>query len=174
LEACEQAQISTYVTPRLGTSGQGRHGAKVFSKQDFRYDSLSDTYQCPSGQRLRKASTSQHYRKQRHIYYNTTACAGCALKAQCTMHRYRKIARLTNEDVLERAAQRVRTHPEIMRRRKAIVEHCFAAMKSGGFSEFVLRGLEKVKAELSLSAIAYNFKRAVNAVGLQTLHRGLA
>jgi transposase len=173
LEACEKAQITTYVPTGLGTSGQSGQGRRVFAKQEFGYDPGNDTYQCPAGQRLVKHSTVQHYRKQRSIYYNIKACAGCALKAQCTTHRYRKIARLTNEAVIERAEQRVRAHPEIMRRRKAIVEHCFATMKSWGFGEFVMRGLDKVRAEFSLVALAYNLKRAINAVGSQTLHQGL-
>lgn len=174
LEACEQAQITTYVGAGVGTSGRSRGGARVFAKQDFHYDALSNTYRCPAGQSLARRSTVQHYRKERHIYYNTRACAGCALKTQCTTHRYRKIARLTNEDVIERVAQRVCSHPEIMRRRKALVEHCFATMKNWGFGEFLLRGLDKVRAELSLTAFSYNFKRALSAVGVQALQRALA
>ena len=67
-------------------------------------------------------------------------------------------------------AERVAAHPEIMRRRKAIIEHVFGTIKRGmGFTYFLCRGFKKVGAELSLTVLAYNLKRAINLLGVGKL-----
>jgi hypothetical protein len=38
---------------------------------------------------------------------------------------------------------------------------------------FLMRGLEKVRAEFSLTALAYNLRRAINLVGVQGLIRAV-
>ena len=59
-------------------------------------------------------------------------------------------------------AARVAAHPEILRARKGIIEHCFGTLKRGwGFDHFLCRGLRKVGVEMSLAALAYNLKRAI-------------
>jgi hypothetical protein len=53
--------------------------------------------------------------------------------------------------------ERVAAHPEKLQQRKKMVEHPFGTLKHGwGHSHFPMCGLKKVRAELSLSALAYN------------------
>ena len=69
----------------------------------------------------------------------------------------RRISRSANEHVLEQMNARVAAHPEILRKRKAIVEHPFGTIKRWmNQAYFLMRGLAKVRAEFSLSALAYN------------------
>jgi hypothetical protein len=50
-----------------------------------------------------------------------------------------------DEDVLERMARRLKSHPEKMRQRSQLVEHPFGTMKRGmNQGYFLLRGLKKV------------------------------
>ena len=57
-------------------------------------------------------------------------CKSCPLKAKCTRNKEnRTITRLASEEVQERMAERVAANPQIMRRRKAIIEHCFGTIK---------------------------------------------
>ena len=66
--------------------------------------------------------------------------------------------------------QRVRANPQIMRKRKAIIEHVFGTIKrSLGYDYFLCRGNHKVATEVNLTMLAYNFKRACNLVGVQKL-----
>jgi Transposase DDE domain len=54
-------------------------------------------------------------------------------------------------------AERLAARPEILQVRRETVEHPFGSIKqwmNQGY--FLLRGLEKVRAELSLTALAYN------------------
>ncbi|HWY78061.1 MAG TPA: hypothetical protein VN281_20770 [Verrucomicrobiae bacterium] len=60
-------------------------------------------------------------------------------------------------------------HPEKLAKRKALIEHCWGTMKwilGGGF---LLKGLNKVVAEVSPAHFVYNFKRAMNVLGLRKL-----
>jgi hypothetical protein len=62
---------------------------------------------------------------------------------------------------------RNRLHPEKPKRRKEIVEHPFGtsnrSIKQG---YFLMRGLEKVKAEMSLTGTTHNIKRVLNILGV--------
>ena len=56
--------------------------------------------------------------------------------------------------------------------RKSTVEHPFGTMKrSLGFTYFLHRGLNAVRTEASLFAMAYNFKRLVNISNIKDIIR---
>ena len=70
---------------------------------------------------------------------------------------------------------RVASNPELMRRRKAIVEHPFGTIKRWmNQAYFLMRGLDNVRAEFSLSALAYNLKRVLRIVGVPELLKAIA
>lgn len=102
-------------------------------------------------------------------YVNGPACRVCALRGQCTKD-VRRIERWEKEALMERVAGRVAAHPEIIRRRKALVEHPFGTIKFWWHQGALLtRGRRLVQAELSLSALAYNLRRALAVLGLKGL-----
>jgi IS5 family transposase len=169
LEQCEQAGIQTFVPESGKTSGRSTGGREVFPKEQFIYDPTTDSYRCPAGQTLSRGFVSQSKGKDRVLYYNVRACVDCALKAQCTSGRNRAIGRRLNEEVVERQAQRLKAHPEIMPQRKAIVEHVFGTLRHWGHDRFLMRGLAKVQAEFSLSALTYNLRRLLNLFAVDAL-----
>ena len=95
----------------------------------------------------------------------------CPLKAKCTRNKEnRTITRLAAEEVQERMAERLAANPQIMRRRKAIIEHCFGTIKrSLGYDYFLCRGMRHVTTEVTLTVLAYNLKRACNLIGVKNL-----
>src|SRR5207244_2266503 len=111
--------------------------------------------------------------KDRAAYYNVAACQRCRLKTQCTTGRFRSIARRLNEAVAERQVERLKKHPEMMKRRREIVEHVFGTLRNWGHDEFLMRGLDKVRAEFNLSALVYNLRRVLNVVDFKTLMEGV-
>lgn len=169
LESCEKASIETYVPDTGKTSGRSTGGKPVFPKEQFIYDRASDSYRCPAGQTLNRGVVSKCKGKERAIYYNVAACSQCSLKTQCTLGRYRAIARRLNETVVERAAQRLEKYPQILARRKEIVEHVFGTLRNWGHDHFLTKGLPKVKAEFSLSALTYNLRRVLNLFSVEQL-----
>ena len=65
---------------------------------------------------------------------------------------------------------RLAQHPSILDRRREAVEHPFGTIKQWmNQGAFLMRGLEKVRAEFSLTALAYNLRRVLNIVGLPNL-----
>ena len=169
LEACEKAGIETYVADKGQRSGQTNAGQRVFSKERFRYDPVSDAYYCPAGQRLSRGYEHRYRGKDVVRYYNGRACRECSLKGQCTHSLMRMISRRKNEAVVERQKQRMVARPEMARRRKSIVEHVFGSLRNWGHDRFLMRGLENVRAEFSLSALAYNLRQVLNLLDVPTL-----
>jgi hypothetical protein len=55
--------------------------------------------------------------------------------------------------------------PEVLDRRRETVERPFGSIKQWmNRGAFLMRGLKKVRAEFSLTAIAYNLRRVLNIV----------
>jgi len=78
----------------------------------------------------------------------------------------RSVPRLENEAVLDRMAERLKARPEILDRRREVVEHPFGSIKQWMYQgAFLMRGLANVRAEFSLTALAYNLRRALNILG---------
>jgi transposase len=167
LKRCEEAGITTYVSKPLVSKNTARG---LFGKEKFVYEADGDCYRCPAKERLDfRFETQEGDKKFR--YYWTKACPGCALKAQCTTDpRFHRIKRWEHEAVLERIEQRVNANTVILKLRKQLVEHPFGTIKFWNDQRhFLMRGLEKVKAEFSLSTLAYDIKRALNIVGVRGL-----
>jgi len=167
LKRCEEAGITTYVSKPIVSKNTARG---LFGKEKFVYEAERDGYRCPAQELLSFRFESQEGDKKLR-YYWTTACPGCALKAQCTTDsRFHRIKRWEHEAVVERLEQRVKANPMILKLRKQLVEHPFGTIKFWNDQRhFLMRGLEKVRAEFSLSTLAYDIKRALNIVGTRGL-----
>jgi hypothetical protein len=163
IAAIEREGIRAYVP--LSAVG---HRPGLFRDTDFVYDPATDTYRCPGHQALR--FISQCDRTRRRIYEApATACAACALRAQCTTSRRgRRVGRSLDEDYLERVREHHTTEPyaKAMRKRKVWVEPLFAEAKDWhGLRRFRLRGLPKVNIEAQLVAAGQNLKRLLSRRG---------
>jgi len=167
VKQCAQAGITTYV-PKPITSVNRKRG--LFTKQDFSYETGKDCYVCPAGAEL-------HYRYEsfeqgRLIrYYTTSQCLACPLKSQCTTNvRGRRITRWVDEKFMDEMARRVRARPEVLRRRQQLSEPPFGTIKRAmNQGYFLMKGLDKVGAEMSLTVLSYNLKRAINILGVPKL-----
>jgi transposase len=169
LEACEAVGVETFVPAHGKTKPQGKEGQILFAKDRFRYDEKIDAYCCPGGQTLPRTTQDYNHGKKRHVYYNYAACRKCGLRAQCTLAAYRKIIRRTNESVMERAFQRVVARPDLVARRKEIVEHVIGTFRNWNYDKFLTKGLDNVRTEFSLSALAYNLRRVVGMMRVDQL-----
>ncbi len=164
---CEQHGITAYV-PKADTSANTKQG--LYGKSRFTYDGQKDVYVCPAGAVLTyRFSTEEKGRQLR--YYRARGCKGCALKPRCTRNKAnRTITREQDEAVMDAMAARVKAHPEKLKLRKQLCEHPFGTIKRFfGYTYFLVKGLEKVRAEWSLITLAYNLKRVLNLVSLEQL-----
>ncbi len=172
IEACEKAGIEPYVPrPQRGPSVK----AGLFRKDEFRYDADEDSYICPAGQRLHPYSSSLLRGLKKINYVNKLACDDCAIRSRCTRGPFRAVSRLENEAVLDRMQARLAKRPDVLDRRRETVEHPFGSIKQWmNQGAFLMRGLEKVRAEFSLTALAYNLRRVLNLVEFRVLMTALA
>jgi len=168
LEKCEQGGIETLV-PNSSIRELGKGSKEIFSKKQFQYKAPEDIYQCPGNQTLKLERQDTNHGKKRLLYFNRQACENCALRSQCTTGLYRVITRRTNEAVVERAAERVVARADLVAARKEIVEHVFGRLRNWTHDLFLLRGLAKVRAEFSLSALVYNLRRVLKVVSMPRL-----
>jgi transposase len=167
IEACEKAGMEPYVPrPQRGPSVR----AGFFRKDEFKYDPETDSYTCPAGQRLTPYSSSALRQLKKINYANRKACRDCPLRARCTDNQFRTVSRLENEAVLDRMRERLAKRPEVLNQRRETVEHPFGSIKQWmNQGAFLMRGLEKVRAEFSLTALAYNIRRVLNLIAFDKL-----
>jgi transposase len=167
-QRCEADGI-TAIVPRADTVNT--EGKQYFSRDRFTYDAGSDTWQCPAGETLTCHEVSHTEQKKK---YWSNACAGCALKPQCTGAAKRLIVRHFYEDARDAMHQRAVSEPKWMANRREMVEHPFGTIKwLMGYPRFLVRGLKKAKAELALAILSYNLKRVINILGVAAVLRAL-
>src|SRR6185437_2897581 len=164
---CVDRGITPFIA-RADTSANTAQG--LFGKSKFHYDEQKDVYVCPAGQPL--TYRFETYELGRGLrYYRARGCKDCALKKQCTRNKSnRTLTREENEHLMEAMAARVKAQPQKMKLRKQLCEHPFGTIKRAlGYDHFLLKGLEKVRAEWSLITLIYNLKRVLNLVSFEKL-----
>lgn len=162
--ACHEAGIRALVPPTK-TSNAKANGR--FDKADFIYDPEKNEYRCPAGEALIWRFSSVEKGMTNHRYWSSN-CKGCPLKDKCTPSAQRRVTRWEHQDVLDDMQARLEQTPDAMRIRRSTVEHPFATLKAWmGSTHFLTKGLERVKVEMSLHVLAYNFSRLLTLLGMK-------
>ena len=164
---CVEQNLTPYI-PKSDTSANTARG--LYGKSQFKHDAAKDVYVCPAGAELTYRFAT--YELGRELkYYRATGCKTCALKNRCTRNKAnRTITREENEHLMEAMAARMRAQPHKFKLRKTLAEHPFGTIKRWfGYTHFLLKGLEKVRCEWSLTTLAYNLKRVLNLVSFEKL-----
>ena len=182
LSSCEKNGIITLVAFKEARR-QSPVPTQDYYLDRFCYNQELDEYICPKGEVLKtngsiyKKSTVCEKRKNPTPYtvkhYKTNACMQCEVKSLCTNNKYgRLVERNEYAEVVARNNQRVIEQQEAYRMRQAIVEHPFGTIKRAwGYTYTLLKGLEKVKAEMGLIFTVYNLRRAVSILSVPELLR---
>jgi len=143
-----------------------------FDISNFKYDHGQDCFICPAGKVLKYRNTEE--KKRRKVYrVKRSVCQQCQHFGVCTTSKIgRKVTRLLKEDLrqkLERQYQQTDSQ-EIYKLRKQKVELPFGHMKYNlHVSGFLLRGLDGVKAEMSILSNCFNIARMISIIGVQGL-----
>lgn len=169
LMKCEKEHITTYVAKQASTNGTN---VREFYPDKFKYDQEKDIYICPCNQVLRFRRISEG----RSRYANFEACSKCKSKDQCTKSKKgREISRAKNQDFLDIVDSRTAENKDKYRQRQELIEHIFGTVKramNAGY--FLTKKIESVRAEASLTFLAYNLKRVINILGIKEILRRLA
>lgn len=174
LKECVKNGITPYVAKQTYSNGTGD---KDFYADKFKYDKENDFYICPAGEILRRGRTRRN-RKQGVIgydYRNYEACRNCPFKDKCTRSkRGRTIFRHVDQGFLDSIDLQTEANIEKYKLRQMIVEHPFGTIKRSWQSYYFLtRGKKAVTAEVALTYLAYNLRRAINILGTEEILRRL-
>jgi transposase len=133
-----------------------------YKKYEYVYDEFYDCYLCPQNQVLKYSTTNRDgYREYKS---NPAICKSCPTLSSCTLSKtYQKtITRHIWEDYVEQAdhIRYVPKYKEIYRQRKETIERVFAdAKEKHGMRYTRLRGLQKVKMQITLTFACMNLKK---------------
>ena len=161
LEKCKESGIKAIVARQKTVS---KTGNPDYAKDKFIYDKEKDTYICPQGSTLKNSSRKD---SRNQLYRNIKACIECEYKDECTSNkRGRTVRRREYQGIYDEVDKRTIENKELYRQRQMMVEHPFGTIKRGlGFTYFLTRGNEGVKAESFMHFLIYNLKRVINIIG---------
>lgn len=166
----EQKGIENYMKfPLYHKEQTRRYRNNPFNKDNFSYNSQTDTYSCPEDRQLSFKGIKKDKNKNGFIshsrLYECEDCSRCPFTDKCKKSLDNNRTILMNEK-LERYKQLMRTNlrteegNKLKRRRGQEVESCFGDLKMNqGFRRFGLRGKEKVKTEAGILMISHNLRK---------------
>ena len=144
----------------------------------------NDYVVCPMGQKLRKKSVNNGKIR----YANKAACKKCL--NPCTKSEFKTVDFKPGQTVVKGKNEKMLTRKEIkkpknvivhfkpdekiIKIRKCIVEHPFGTVKRWNDGSYLLmKGKIKATADLALSFLGYNMKRAINILGVKGIMANL-
>lgn len=140
---------------------KARGRSEFFGEDQFAYDSETDSYLCPAGQRLRRLQ----YRPDKHAWrYAAEAkvCTACALRSQCTRAKGgRLIHRIDQKAKVEAGRGQACSRQALSdrKRRRHLMEGSFAdAANNHGFKKSRWRRLWRQRIQNSLIAACQNLR----------------
>src|SRR3989337_827742 len=167
-EYLEQREIDGYVPDsnfQQYKSGEYEKEENRYHYSNFKYDSASDSYVCPEGKRLtywKTRTNKTDSRQWNHKVYKGPECGACQKRSLCTKAKVRELLIDIREPLLKRMREKLVSEEGRLKyfMRHYIIEPIFGHLKFNvGYRNFLLRGLEKVRAEFKLMCIGWNLKK---------------
>ena len=147
----------------LPVTRTGRVPDERFHRDSFRYDESTDSYICPSGERLRYQRSRKRRGTTIKVYRgSSSSCGNCDRRKSCTRDRVRRLEISEHYGYEQEMKAKLGTAEgkKTYSRRKHMVEPVFGNIKFNlGYVRFSLRRLAKVRGEFLLMCIAHNLKK---------------
>lgn len=147
----------------------------------FIYHVGDDTYTCPQGKTLFTNGNWYIKSKQRYIYYvkhyKTIACSNCPALSLCTKNKKgRLIERSEYQPYIEQNKQNIEAHPDVYKKRQAIIEHTYGIIKRqwGFYFISTKKGIKHASADVGLMFTALNLRRLINIIDKNLFKKFLA
>jgi transposase len=170
-ELLADREIENYMKfPSYHAEQKKNYSKRIFLKENFTYDSLTDSYRCPNEKQLifKKEYTDTNKRGYESVIkqYECTDCTGCRFYQQCCKSTEGGNRTIQINEKLNKYKQQARENLgtqqgiELKKQRSIEIESCFGDIKHNmGFRRFHLRGLKKVKTEITMVAMAHNIRK---------------
>jgi transposase len=183
LENLNQADINIVVSPDAENKKirkdkeSDKIPAEGFEQKDFNFDKEKDVFVCPQGHELKKTNhtprVDRHGKDVDEYKCDSQTCNSCPQKSLCTNSKNgRMIKASVNKEAMMAylASMKTDENKALIRKRKELVEHPFGTIKrTFGYTHFLMKGLDKAKAEFSFICFVYNLKRVLNIVPIERL-----
>jgi transposase len=169
-EYLQQNNINSYVKYNHFDNEQKSNTdeKKPFSAEKLHYNKERDCYYCPMGQRMDNIGTTDRSTlrgfKQTITRYQAKNCEGCPLRGACHKSKDNRIIEVNHnlQALKKKSKENLLSEQGIYHRKKrgVDVEPVFGNIKyNHHFKRFMLRGIEKVRIEMGLLAIAHNLRK---------------
>lgn len=171
-ELLEAKDIDNYLKfPSFYNESKRKYQKDPFVKDNFNYDALTDTYTCPNSRLLilKQVTIQTHKRtgyKSTIKIYECENCTQCPFYSQCCKSEKEKNRIIKVNEKLESYKQQARQNLKsekgiaLRKQRGVEIESCFGDIKHNmGFRRFHVRGIQKVKAEWTIVAMAHNLRK---------------
>jgi transposase len=145
------------------------------SEKCFILNEKAESVTCPEGKILNKSAYLENKSATRFV--SRSACSNCNEK--CTTSKFKQVdlkdgqktLYLKNPNFTERKVRiKLKLDKEKLKKRKCVVEHPFGTIKRWCDGSYILmKSKIKANADLSLSFLAYNMKRAIKIIGVERL-----
>jgi len=164
--------IRLMVAKRASCNKISNKVSNKFDLSNFKYDRVKDCFICPAGEMLNYRFTE--IKKRRKIYRaGNSVCKACQYFGVCTKaDNGRKVMRLLKEDLCKKLEQQYQQPDSqaIYSKRKLKCELPFGHIKHNlKAGNFLLRGIEGVKAEMSILSSCFNIARMISIIGVSGL-----
>jgi transposase len=174
LEKVDNQSIQVIV-PSRNQAAEDKKGS-TSDRSDFSYEPDRDRYICPEGHILNYSYTN--IRKKAKVYrIGGDTCRTCRSFGTCTNHpKGRNFNRLLKEELKKKFESQYEQpmSQDVYRLRKQKVELPFGHMKRNLKADnFLMRGIDGVKAEASLLMTCFNITRMIGLMGVGKLVAGL-
>ena len=148
---------------------------KIFRKENFVYDSETDTYNCPANRKLiferfRLDENANGFLSSSRVY-KSIDCSSCSFSSECKKGDGSRSIQVNIHYERFKAQARANLNSEEgfkQRKRRGVeVESVFGNIKHNyHFRRFSVRGLRKVEIEFGLIAIAHNIRKICQIMAL--------
>jgi transposase len=145
-----------------------------FAAEKLYYNPDQDCYYCPMGQKMERIGQTERLSQNKYIrqmaIYKAINCNGCPIRGVCHNQKAERIIKVshTGNDLKRKAKQRLESDigKYYRKKRPTEAEPVFGNIKQNKkFKRFYLRGIEKVKTEFGLIALAHNIAKYAQAIG---------
>ena len=145
-----------------------KHKEDKYHKDNLKYDSQEDTYECPNQKKLRFKEIKERATRSGYLtkfkIYECENCSYCRLAKKCKKGKGKRTVQVNQR--LEYFKEQARTNLEseegiqLRKKRGTDVETVWGDIKKNhGYDRFMLRTLEKVNTEVGIMSMAHNIKK---------------
>jgi transposase len=143
---------------------------KPYTADKLTYNEQQDHYLCPIGKPMKNIGS--HTTKTKNGFeqittkYQAKKCEGCPLRSECHGGKGNRIIEINHNlnRLKQKADKRLKSKRGIQKRKQRCfdTEPVFANIKHNHhFKRFMLRGIEKVRVETGLLALAHNLRKKI-------------